>query len=77
MTTKRVGGTSISPSQETHLHLHAAVANSRKVRAAREGLIHLEPLPLEPCGRTWDGNDCCTLVEGHKGPCNVSRGDEL
>lgn len=56
--------------------LYAALLRMRKKEAARKGEIHLDPFPEEACGRTWDGNDACTLREGHPGPCNVKRGEE-
>lgn len=66
-----------SPVVQTSVELHAAVQRSRKVEAARAGLIHLEPVAAEPCGRTYDGNDYCTRPEGHSGRCNVKRPEDL
>ena len=62
----------VSPEQETSTHLHAALRRYRKIEAAREGLSHLESLPDEPCGVTWDGNDYCTRPAGHRGSHNVT-----
>ena len=57
--------------------MHAAVTRSRKVEAARAGLSYLEPMPLEACGVTFDGNDYCTKPEGHHGPHNIRSSQEL
>jgi hypothetical protein len=65
-----------SPIKQTASELHAAVLRSRKTAAARTGLIHLEPLPEEVCGRTYDGNDYCTRPEGHRGSCNIRTAEE-
>lgn len=64
-------GTRTSPVKETAIHLHAAAQRVRKLENARAGLSHLEDLPDEPCGVTWDGNDYCTKHYGHQGPHNI------
>lgn len=53
--------------------IHAAILRQRKLEHARDGTIGLDPLPEESCGRTADGNDRCSLVEGHEGPCNIGE----
>lgn len=66
-----------SPLREFQIHLGAAARNRKKILDARAGLSHLEYLPIGPCGRTYDGNDACTLAEDHKGPCNIRRIGEI